>query len=150
MALISVDNKIFETLQNQGIDYLELPRNGFLQSGKLEFIIPLINTAVNLRSQKQYDTYMQICEVGGWRVGDEIDGDLPTKASNIWSEYKRNTCVNAGVHPRGWRGALCYGRIKDFELNKIITLDDFCEMEDILPGMLGQIRDYFARKTKQF
>ncbi len=46
--------------------------------------------AVNVRSQKQYDDFMKMCEERGlkWR-----DGDLPTK-DNQYKCYKENTCID--------------------------------------------------------
>jgi len=73
---------------------------------------------INVRSQKQYDEFMKMCEKQGlkWR-----SWDLPTK-NNYYNECKEETCINLN-----YLKELSYFDI-DFSKNegyKIITYKDF-------------------------
>lgn len=50
---------------------------------------PLPNTVVHLKTQAEYDEYMQMCEDAGWRWGTS---KLP-KELNMWYCNNQNTCV---------------------------------------------------------
>lgn len=54
---------------------------------------PLENTVVHLKTQAEYDEYMQMCEDAGWMW---YEGVKP-KSINHWNDTKENTCVRVAV-----------------------------------------------------
>ena len=77
---------------------------------------------VNVRSQKQYDEFMKMCEEQGLKWGS---GDLPTK-QNIYNHYKENTCINLNNLEE-----LSFDDIGYYknEGHKTITYEDFIKEE---------------------
>lgn len=73
---------------------------------------------VNVRSQKQYDEFMKMCEEQGLRWST---GYLPTK-QNIYNNYKENTCIDLNNLK-----CLYYCDINSYKNDgyKIITYEDF-------------------------
>lgn len=57
-------------------------------------LISIDRAGVNPRTQEEYDTLMQVFELGGWRW-DKYSGPLPTEF-NAWRICKADTCVAAG------------------------------------------------------
>ncbi|MDP3966070.1 MAG: hypothetical protein Q8Q04_00890 [archaeon] len=75
------------------IEYEEIPPRKESTSFEL---IPLDKVLINPRTQKEYDTLMQVYERAGWRWG--LDNLKPTD-SDVWRIYKRKTCIDAGYSP---------------------------------------------------
>ena len=95
----------------------------------------LRDTYVNVFTQFDYDTLMQIYECGNW---EWQDGDTPTRY-NAWTTYKGNTCIGAF---EGFR----YGEIQRFvEKSLIRTPQEFYDIQDpqIRDMMIEEINKWF-------
>ena len=82
----------------------------------------LTKTVVNLKTQEEYDEYMQMCEDAGWvwRSGDK------PKSFNKWPDYEEETCVD--VSNNFEFGDIDYHQITNYT---IITLKELKELNNI-------------------
>lgn len=79
-------------------------------------------TVINVKSKKQYDEFMKMCEEQGLKWGS---GSFPTQES-YYNKYKEETCINLN----NLRG-LSYDGINFYKAYgfKIITYKDFMKEE---------------------
>lgn len=98
-------------------------------------------TVINVRSQKQYDDFMKMCEEQGLKWGL---GNLPTK-DNVYNDYKEETCIN--LNNLMW---LSYSSINYFKKAgyKIITYKDFIK-EETTQFTKSDLKDNHIVKNKK-
>jgi len=109
----------------------------------------LEKTVIEVLTQKQAKELMRVFESGGlrWR-----DGFLPT-AHNLWEDYGKETCVEAGSDiSKNLREKFGYAP-KGFYLEKgrnIIEYEDFYKTQpDVTPDKRKEINAYFNWKEQQ-
>ncbi len=108
----------------------------------------LRRTVVQVPTQKEYWDVMRVYECGGWKWSR---GDLPTEEGNRWYQYKKETCVGAGIE-------FLYKKEKRFgydcnefyigENQKVLSISEFYDKQTITPGMLKEINRWFDENGK--
>ncbi|MDD5133044.1 MAG: hypothetical protein PHD81_03065 [Candidatus Nanoarchaeia archaeon] len=113
-----------------------------IKKPKIE-LTPLGITAVNTKTQEEYQILMQVYEIGGWGWPG---GELPTSV-NRWNEYKQDTCIDAMIYSMTSRTfRYTCTRFNQEKLWNIISPQEFYEKQNITPEMLKEIGDYFKNK----
>ena len=105
-------------------------------------LTPLEKTAVHTPTQEIYNELMRVYEIGNWKWFDE---KLPTKFT-YWNEYKRKTCIDAGVtHYSKLESQFGYSDKKFCLKNnfKVLSTQNFYEIQKITPKMIKEINEYF-------
>ena len=106
------------------------------------FLMPLEKTVVNTSTQKDYDLLMQVYEIEGWE--DDV-GKLPT-TRNYWN--KEEICVSVGIDFVSGRKRFFGYAHKNFyqaERWKIISLQEFYNLQNISPEMINEINEWFEK-----
>lgn len=97
----------------------------------------LKKTAVNTPTQEDYWNLMGIYECGGRKW---YSGHLPTQ-NNYWGAYGEKTCISV-------KSRFGYSREGDYRRAgcKIISTQEFYDIQKITPDMLREIKNYFETK----
>jgi len=118
---------------------LEYDKNG---KPKLNLTL-LEKTAVHTPTPEDYDTLLQVYECGGWRWAGKT---FPTSYLN-W-KYEDKTCIDVGVSYLAKRkGEFGFAGINFYnkEKCKIISLQEFYNIQKITPQMIKEINDWFEK-----
>jgi ethanolamine ammonia-lyase small subunit len=113
-------------------------------------LVSLAETAVNVQTQKEYDTLMQIYEAGNWKW---ITKELPTEY-NSWKEYryKTKTCINAGLSksvPKVEINELViFEKDNNQDYETILSLKEFYLKQNLTTEMIKELNNWY-NKHKQ-
>jgi len=114
---------------------------------KLELKI-LEKTAVNTRTQKEYDNLIQIYDSGEWSLAFENEKNIIKTNSNRWKSYKSTTCIDAGKMSHIDTKVGYYNK-KYYQNNKnnwkIISFNDFCKKQGIKPDTIKELNQYYDK-----
>ena len=111
-------------------------------------LTPLEKTAVNTPTQEVYNELMRTYELGGWKWRG--GGDLPTQYDG-WNDYKKDTCVDAGYYDeKSNKEGFKFAKRKWYQSEnwKIISPQDFYDIQNITPEMLQEINIWFDENGK--
>ena len=91
----------------------------------------LEKTVVNLRTQEEFNEYMQMCEDAGWL---RVSNKKPTEAKVFWNDYKENTCVE--VMDRFRYGSKAYFESEGYKNITLKELKNIMESQTLKEGDL--------------
>jgi hypothetical protein len=112
---------------------------------KLE-LIPIENTAVNPKTQKEYDTLMQIYDAGEWKWKNYAT-DNPT-SDNQWKKYAQETSIDAGIEYSSHQEKTFKFANKEFyqsEEYKVISTQEFYDIQNIKPETVKEINKWYDK-----
>jgi len=97
---------------------------------------PLKNTTVNTKTQKEYDTLMQIYMAGGWHWENYI----PSNFDNKWTKYERETNIGA---TKSFKNYSNYKII--FHNLKKISIEEFYKEQSITQKIISELNEWYDK-----
>jgi hypothetical protein len=96
---------------------------------------------INVVSQKEYDTLMQIYESANLRYNLKI---LPTD-SNIWNQYKTETCIEISLINTPIEPIIIFKQAKQYNLfvSTILNIDTFYHIQNIKPEQIKELNIWY-------
>jgi hypothetical protein len=124
--------KIYKTNLEQQIDYTE---------GKLTINLEIFeNIAVNPKTQKEYDTLMQIYDSADWKFSNK-----KTINKNLMASFGKKTCIITEEAYFISKKILKYGYTRQCPDKEIISFEEFCIMQNITQEIINDISPYYDK-----
>ena len=104
---------------------------------------------VNPRTQKEYDTLMQVYEYAGWKW--QFENTKPTE-KDVWKVHKKGTCIDAGISPFLLEeGRFLYSDLKNIrkENSAVISPNEFYLFQNISSSAIKELNFWFNKHKKR-
>jgi len=102
------------------------------------------DTAINSRTQKEYDTLMQILESAEycWNFDSKI---MPTKYNNVWKFNREQTSINISAITKTNKKTCGYSDIEYYKKNgyRIISNQTLYDIQKITPEIIKKLNKWY-------